>query len=431
MTENKTVEQFTFTYTEPESWKQVIGVEVNDEYFATEFDKMAKEVRRKVERPGFRKGKVPMETVKKDYGSDIKMETLDKIVPVAYKAAVVEKGIYPISDPSLDDLKMDEGEPVSFSLSIEVRPEVEAKDYKELALTEHKAEVTDDAVDEVVNRMLEQKAEFNKVDRGAKSGDQLKVDIVPLNDAGEPESEKEVKDYGFNLGAENNFKSFDEGLEGAAAGDTKDIEATYPDDYFTPELQGKTVTYKITVNEVTEKSLPELDDAFAATIKEGQTALELKTAVREDLMREEERKARQNAEDEVIVALVERNEFDLPPSMVEKQIDSSVAEAKQRYQHMGQEMADEDEKKFRELSRDSAVKSLQGMFLLESIRKQEDIEITPELLAARIEELAEQNKYDLEQFKQWTETGNEKERIAFELAEKLAIDFLISNAKIS
>ena len=189
MTENKTVEQFTFTYTEPESWKQVIGVEVNDEYFATEFDKMAKEVRRKVERPGFRKGKVPMETVKKDYGSDIKMETLDKIVPVAYKAAVVEKGIYPISDPSLDDLKMDEGEPVSFSLSIEVRPEVEAKDYKELALTEHKAEVTDDAVDEVVNRMLEQKAEFNKVDRGAKSGDQLKVDIVPLNDAGEPESE--------------------------------------------------------------------------------------------------------------------------------------------------------------------------------------------------------------------------------------------------
>ncbi len=415
----------------PEMWKRIVKVTVDPDYFDQKYAGELREARRGHVRPGFRKGKVPMAMVEKELGPQVRFQTVEKVIPEAYQVALAEHGFSPVSDPEFDNLKMDEGEPVTVDITVEVRPEIEPEGYDDLPLTARDAEVADQDVDEALKRLRESRAVVEKVERPAALGDVLKTVIAPLDDAGEPDKAKEIKDYPLELGVEGNFAAFDEGLKGAVAGDVRDVEVTYPDDYGAEDLKGRTVTYRIEVQEVSQRTLPELDDAFAATIKQGQTLLELRQAVRADLEAEQERRVESETRDEILDLLIERNPVDLPPSLVENYLDSTIEEMKRRNQYMGRETSAEDEAKYREIGRPSAEKALRGMLLLEAIQKAEKIEPEAEEIEEQIIETATANHFDPEQYKAYLMQGNNMSRVVHEIVEKKAYDFLKSRAVFS
>ncbi len=426
---NEATAPFKTTVESPESWKRVIHVEITADHFQSTYAAKLREARKSHVRPGFRKGKVPMAMVEQDLGGEVRMDTLDALMPKAYQAAMVEHGFWPVSDPQLDDLKMDEGEPVTLDLSVEVRPEVEARDYDDLPLTTRSAELEDDAVDKALERIREGRSTWETVERAAASGDQVRVDITPLDDAGEPEADKLVEGYQFEVGNENNFDVFNEALDGAAVGDDREATVTYPDDYATEELKGRTVTYRLTLREVKERNAPELDDAFASSMEEGQTLLELRKKIRDELMKEAERKVDFETREEIVDKLLERNEVDLPPAMVSEYLDSSVEEMKQRATMYGQTMTAEQIAGYRETAKPDAERTLRAMFVLESIRKQESIEVTDEDVDGRIEEIAAENNFPADSYREYMTKNGEIDRIRHELSETRTFDFLKSRAK--
>jgi trigger factor len=429
MTAASETSPFTTTVESPEQWKRVVHVEIDRAHFDAEYAKNLRKARKDYARPGFRKGKAPIEMVETDMGGEVRMNTLDQIMPKAYQAAMIEHEFWPVSDPQLEDLKMDDDEPVKLDLAVEVRPEIEAVDYDDLPLTERVAELEDGAVDEAVERVRESKAVWETVERKAEKGDQAVVNITPIGDDGEPEEDKKVPDYQFDVGAENNFEVFNEALDGAAAGDVREAEVTYPDDYSTESLKGKTMNFRLEVTEVKAKSLPEVDDDFASSIKEGQTLLELRKNMRDELMAEQERRVDFESREQIVDLLLERNEISVPPSMVNDYVDSSTEEMKQRARMYGQEMNEEQLKGYRENARPDAERTLRAMFVLESIRKQEKIEVSDEDVNERIEEIAGENGFPAAQYREYLEKNGELDRISHELSERKTFDFLKSRAK--
>lgn len=419
---------YSIQVTAPESWKRQIKVNVDQRFFDGEYAKNLREARKKHARPGFRKGKVPMGMVEKDLGGEVRMQTLDDIIPKAYETAMVEHKLHPVSDPVLENMKMDEGEPIELDLSVEVRPQIEPVGYNELPLTERKAELPDGAVDEIMERLRESRAVWEKVDRPANDGDRANIDITPLSETGEADPAKKVENYAFEVGADGNFDEFNAALKGAVAGDHREITVTYPDDYFTAELKGKTMSYQLEVREVAEKILPTLDDAFAANLLDGQTLLELRAKTRTELQNEEDEKVKQEINDEVLDLLIERNPVDLPPSLVNQYLDAGVKDFKSRAEGMGREVGDAEMAAYREGGRETAKKSLKAMLITEAIRRHEKIEVGLEQINKHLDKIAQENGFPAEEYRDYMARSGQIERLAHDLAEQMTLDLIKSRA---
>jgi trigger factor len=428
MTTDTAQSPFTLSVQAPETWKRVIGVSIDRAWFDGEYARNLGAARRGHARPGFRKGKVPLAMVEKDLGGEVRMETVEQVLPRAYRAAVLEHKLVPVADPELTDLKLEEQGPVLMELSVEVRPDVVARDYLDLPLVRSEVKLADGAVDEALEALREGRAVWEHVDRTAAPGDRLKTDIVPETTDGEPEPAGPVRDYVFELGAEGNFAEFDAELTGAAAGDERRVTVTYPGDYGNERVRGRTVSYLVTVQDVQARRLPELDDAFAAAVKEGQTLLELRLALRDELLAGETRRAEQLERERIVDLLIERNPVEPPPSLVEEYLTAGVNEMKQRSAYLGRPVDEQDEQRYRESGRAWAARSLKAMLILEAIRRQEEIAVTPPEVEARIAAIAAENGFPADDYLAYVRQHHEDERIAQDLAEQKAFDFLRARA---
>jgi len=429
MSQSETATPFKLTVTEPEMWQRVVQVEIESSHFESEYGKNLRKARKTHARPGFRKGKVPMAMVEVDLGGNVRMDTLEDIVPMAYQAALEEHKFHPVNDPVLKDLKMDEGEPVKLALEVEVRPQIEPRDYNGLPLTIRKAELKDGAVDEALEHLRSSRAPWETVERIAAKGDRVKIDIVPLGEDGEPDESRRTEGYQIELGDPNNFEAFDTAIIGAAV--DADVQATisYPEDHPSEPLRGQSMIYSMTIRSITAKVLPELDDAFAAKIQDGQTLLELRAALREELQVEAERRVEHENREEIVDLLIARNTVDLPPSMVQDYVDGTVEEMTQRSKMYGRVPSDQEIAAYREGARPEAERTMKAMFILEAIRDAEKIDVTAEDIEARIEEVAAVNGWPLEQYREYVKKNKEIDRLAHELAEKRTFEFLTSRAK--
>ena len=371
MTQNES--PFRIAVEAPDACQRVIKVQVPRTEFDREYrDRLAAAVRGHV-RPGFRKGKTPRATVERELGDRLRVDTFEALVPRAYRTAIVEHGMFPLTDPQLENMVFEEGQDLSFDLTIEVRPEVEAKDYQNLPVRERVVEVRDGEVDEIINRLRESRAWFEKVPRAAAAGDQVTVDVTPLADDGTPLEERKIPSRSCCWGRTQNLPAFNDGLIGAEAGQERTIEVTYPEDYPNPEVQGKLVSFLCVVHEVRNKVLPEIDDAFASQLEEGQTLLELRMRIRERITQEAERRVAAEMDEQVLDALVERHDVPVPPSMLEDYLRAGVDELHERNKQLGRESSDEEDAQYREAARPVAEKVIRGLFLLESVRRQEAI----------------------------------------------------------
>jgi len=422
---------FQISVESPEAWQRVIKVLVPRAEYDRQYQQRLTAAARDHKRPGFRKGKTPRSMVEKEYGGRLRIDTFEGLVPQAYRAAVIEHRMYPITEPQLENLVFEDGQDLTFDLKVEVRPEVEATDYEGLPLRERQVEITSAEVDEFLDRLREHQAVFEAVDRPAADGDQLVLDLVPRGDDGEPQEDRRMSAQHLQLGGENNLPAFNEALQGATAGQDLEISVSYPEDYPSEALRGRTVGFACHVVKVEQKVTPEVDDAFASRLQEGQTLLELRGRIRESLEAEAKKRVAQDLDAQVVERLIERNEVPVPPSMVEAWLQSAVQELQQRAAQAGREVTDADVAEYREAARPEAERQLKAIFLFEAIRRQEQIKVTDEDVDARVVEVADEHGFDRDKYREYVEKGDEKDRILHDLLERRTYDFLLSRAVVT
>jgi len=420
----------------PEACQRVVKAEIDREVYDQEYAARLKKAARSHVKPGFRRGKTPRALVEKELGGSLHYEVVDALIQKAWISALVEHRLHPLTDPEPrggENLGRGDAGPLKIDLAVEVRPEVEAHDYEGIPLQRRAVEVPDAEVDAVVERLREQRAVWEAADRPAAEGDRLTLDLVPGQGADDADAGRVIADQQFVLGEESNMPAFNEVLVGARPGDARDVPVAYPEDHPNEKLRGRTITFGCSVKAVEARILPEADDAFAAAVDEGKTLLELRTAIRADLEKEAGRRVAAELDEQVLRELVARHDVPLPPSMVEKYLDSGVEEMHRRNARYGHRSTAEEDARYREAGRPHAEKALRGMLVLEAVRRQEEIKVTTAEVDERIESIARENGFPVDDYRKFVDSGDgtERERIAYDLLERRTYDFLLSRAVVS
>jgi hypothetical protein len=234
--------EFTVSVESPSETRRVLSVQVPASELEKERSRVVGYYKRELKIPGFRKGKVPTSYVEKNYGDSIQADAVRNVLPAVLEQALHQERLFPLGDPRFEKVEFPDGG-LSFEAHIDVRPDVVLKGYDRLAVEATQREIADAQVDEMVNHLRERMAAFNTVDRAATASDYAVLDYVPRNQAGEPEEAHRVKDYPVLVSSENLLEEFRAALEGARAGDEKDVSVTYPKDFGDAELAGTSRTF--------------------------------------------------------------------------------------------------------------------------------------------------------------------------------------------
>jgi trigger factor len=275
--------------------------------------------------PGFRKGKVPPQLVVQRFGREAVLDAaLREFLPSWYERAVLDSGITTIGDPNLNVEGLpEEGQPLAFSIEVAVRPSARLGEYRGLEVGRVEPEIPEEAIEAEVDRLREGFASLNPVDRPAAPGDLLSIDYAATID-GEPFEGSDARDFLVELGGDGLLPEFDAALTGAAAGDERSIEVTFPPDHRPEDLAGKTANFEVSVKEVREKELPELDDEFAANASEFETLGELRDEIRRQLGEALERRADDEFREAAVDSAAEQATVELPEELVRARAEDSM-----------------------------------------------------------------------------------------------------------
>ena len=305
------------TVTELPESRVKIDVAVEPEQLAKRVDRAAATLAGEMKMPGFRKGKVPAQLVIQRIGREAVVEqALRDGLPEWYERALLESGVASIGEPKLDVGELPgEGEELTFTIEVGVRPKAELGEWQGLEVGRAEIEVPTDAVDAELDRLREGFASLTPVERPAASGDAIVIDFAGTID-GEPFEGSEGRDFVIELGGENLLAEFDAALDGAAGGDERTVEVTFPDDHRPEDLAGKTATFAVTVKEVREKNLPELDDEFAAEASEFETLDDLREEIRSRMSQGLEQRAEAEFREAAVDAAAANAKLEVPHDLV-------------------------------------------------------------------------------------------------------------------
>ena len=305
------------TVTELPESKVKIDVAVEPELLEKRVDRAAKTLAGEMKMPGFRKGKVPAKLVMQQFGREAVVEqALRDSLPEWYEEALLASGVAAIGDPKLDVGDMPaEGQELAFSIEVFVRPEAELGEWQGLEVGKPELELPDEAIDSELDRLREGLASLAPVERPAQSGDAILVDFAGTIE-GEPFEGSEAKDFLIELGSEGLLPEFDVALAGAGAGDEREVEVSFPDDHEPEELAGKTAAFAVTVKEVREKNLPDLDDDFASEASEFDTLDELRDHIGAQISEAFERRAEAEFREAAVDAVAEKAKLEIPKELI-------------------------------------------------------------------------------------------------------------------
>lgn len=379
-----------------ENNQAVLTVEVEAEQVDRALDAAFKKVVKKVNVPGFRKGKVPRRIFEARFGVEaLYQDALDILLPEAYGQAISESGIEPVDRPEVDIEQMERGKNLIFKATVTVKPEVKLGQYKGLEVEPKDFQVKDEDVDAELKRMQERHAELYVVEDGTvEKGDIILLDFEGFQD-GVPFEGGKAENYSLEVGSNTFVEGFEDQLIGLAKGVEKEIQVTFPEEYHSPNLAGKDAVFKVKVNEIKRKNLPELDDEFAKDVSEFDTFEELKADVRKKLEDKAARDKDTYIREQLVLKAAENAEIDIPQVMIEHEIDHMVNEFAQRLQFQGlsleayYQFSGMDENSLRDQFREDATKRVRTSLTLEAIAKAEGITATEEDVTAELNKLAE------------------------------------------
>lgn len=412
----------------------VLTVEVDAQVVNNGIDEAFKKVVKKLNVPGFRKGKLPRPMFEKMYGIEsLYQDALDIILPKAYMDAIVEAGIEPVDRPEVDVQEMAKGEKLVFTAKVMVKPEVTLGDYKGLEVEKMSAEVTDADVDAELKALQEKQADLVvKEDGQVENGDTTVIDFEGFVDGVAFEGGK-GENYPLVIGSGSFIPGFEEQLVGVKSGESRDVVVTFPEEYHATDLAGKEATFKVTVHEVKGKELPTLDDEFAKDVNEEvETLDELKAKLREEIATRKANEAEAKVRDEAVNKAVENATVEVPEVMVETEVDRMVKDFEQRLSQQGMNLelyfqfTGQTEETLRgQMQADAAVR-VKTNLVLEAILKAEGIEVTDADVEAEFNKMSEMYSIPVEQLRGMIQ---DTEGLKQDLAMQKTVELLVANVK--
>lgn len=387
----------------------------------------------KISLPGFRKGKAPRKMIEKMYGAEVFYEdAANSIIPDAYAKAADECGLELVSQPKINVTQLEAGKPFIFEAVVATKPEVEVGQYKGVEVTKADTEATDADVEEELKRVQEQNSRTVAVtDRAVKDGDNTVIDFEGFVDGVAFEGGKGT-DYPLTIGSHSFIDTFEDQIIGMNIGDEKEINVTFPEEYHVDDLKGKPAMFKVSVKEIKEKQLPELNDEFAQDVSDFDTIAEYKDDLKNKIADRKSREAKAKQEDEAIAKIIEDSKMDIPDAMVDTQVNRMVEDFAQRLQQQGLSVEQYFQytgvtaEKIIEDMKPQAVKNIQSRLVLEAIVKAENIEVSDEEFEAELNKMAEQYKMEIEKIKEFM-GEYESKQIREDIAIQKAVDVIVNS----
>lgn len=385
---------------------------------------------------GFRKGKVPRKMIEINYGVEVFYEeAVNIILPEAYDKAIEEHNLEPVDRPSVDFEDIEKGKPVIFTVDVTVKPEVELGEYKGIEVEKVEYNVSEEDINNELKVMQDRNSRIIEVeDKPVKDGDTLTIDYAGF--VGEEQFEGgTAENQTLVIGSGKFIPGFEEQLIGKNKGEETEVNVTFPEQYQSENLAGKEAVFKVKINEIKEKELPELDDEFAKDVSEFDTLEELKNDIKNKL----EEQAKNNKEMETKNRAVEKAAslatIEIPEAMIDSQIDMDLKNFEYSLMYQGLnlekyfEITNSTVEDLRLQLKPNAEKMVLNDLVLETIGKKENIEVTDEELNAEIEKLAKQYNKEIEKFRK-TLKGDELDYIRMGIIKDKTVDFLVENAKL-
>lgn len=408
-----------------------ITIEIPTEVVDKEIDRVTKGYSKQARLPGFRPGKVPASVIRQRFKDQILHEVMHGLIPRAIEDALTERGVEPVDTPNVKDVALKAGEPLKFTAAFETLPPFDPGDLSSITLTQPPTTIELNAVDQTLERLRDRAARLEPVEgRPAAEGDTLIADLNRTDASGESDHHEAVP---IELGAPANPPGFDANLVGLNPGDQKTFQVHFPEDYAVKELANTDVTYSVTVKELRHRVLPELDDEFAKDVGEFDTLDALRDRIEKDLTEEAELSAKRQVRNELLKQLAQRITFELPASLVEREIDRRLEEFARRLMEQGIDprQANVDWAQFREAQREPARDAVASALVLDEIARRENLVVNDEELDKEIEQFGTRSGRTPAAVRAQLEKEGGIARLSAGLRREKAVDYAMSRAKMT
>ncbi len=418
-------------FVEVNATRKNVRVEIPSDVVTAEIDRIARDYSRKARVPGFRPGKTPPRVIKQRYKDQILHDVAHDLIPRAVDDALREKGLEAVDTPDVRDVNIEEGQPLTFTASFDTLPPFDPGDLSTIAFRRASAAINDEAVRMSLQRLRDRAARFEPVEgRGVADGDTLVVDLERRDASGTPDVHKDVT---LELGAKANPPGFDDQLLGLEAGARKSFEVHYPQDYPIGELANTDVSYTVAVKGLKRRVLPELDDEFAKDLGEFETLDALTARVREDLEHEAKHAAEREDRAELMKQLATRLPFEVPASMIEREVDHRLEEFARRLidQRVDPRQAGIDWAAFRESQREVSREAVAAALVLEEVARREELQVTDEEIEREVARYADRSGRTPAAVRAALEKEGGLSRVYSSLRREKAIDFVMVRASIA
>ena len=396
----------------------------------SETSRVVDDIQKRARLQGFRPGKAPSSLIRKQFAGDIRQKVLENLIPVHLQKQLEAENLNAVDTPDITDIHFHDFSPLKFKATFEVFPEINLGEYTNLEVPYQDPAVTDEDVTKRTDEIREQKAQYINVDpRPVEDGDFAVVSLESLSGVdGDPVKSDEMQ---LEIGAKDTFDAFTENLRGLTPGDEKDFDVTYPADYGSEKLAGKTVKFHAILKGLRRKELPELDDEFAQELGDYRTVDELKDAVRKAIFSQRQHEAQQEAKNQLVDKLVDAHDFPVPEAFVERQIKNRV---ETRLRAMAEQGIDPrklnlDWEKLKESQKEKAQREVKASMLLGKVSEREAIRATRDEVDGEVEKAARQMRKPVAAVHMEFEKDGTLGRIASHIQTEKTLNFLFEHAR--
>ena len=413
-----------------EGCRRTLEISIPVQEVETETGRVAGDVQKRARIPGFRPGKAPATLIRKQFAGDIRQKVLENLIPKYLDKQFEAENLKVVGTPDITDVHFHDGEPLRFKAEFEVVPEVELGEYRDVEVPYHDPEVSDEDVAQRVETLRDSKAQYVNVEpRTLENGDFAVVALESTSGVdGDPIKQDEMQ---IEIGGKDTVQAFSENLLGATPGDERDIDVTYPEDYSSERLAGKTVRFHATVKGLRKKDLPELNDEFAQDLGDYRTVDELREAVRKSIFSERQYEAQQEAKQRIIDKIVDAHEFPVPEVFIDRQIRNRVEQTLRAVASQGMDprSLNLDWNKVKESQRDKAVREVKASMLLTRIAEREAIVATRDEVDREVERMARAQREAVAAVQMRFEKDGTLGRIASHIQTEKTLNFLFEHAR--
>lgn len=409
-----------------------LNIQVPAERVSLAFDKVYKGIQRNATIKGFRKGKAPLNTIKMAYADQVRQDVLNDLISDTYQSALAEHALKPIGYPKIHFEEFMESAAFQFSAEFEIRPKVEVKNYENLSVEKEILEVSDTRIQEVLENIRQSQSSTAPIleDRAAQDGDIADINFEGFVD-GAPLENGSAQNQPLEIGAKRFIPGFEEGIVGMKPGTEKELHLTFPTDYHAA-VAGKAVLFKIKLNGLKKKVLPELNDEFAEKSGRFKTLAEFKEAIRKDIEDSEEKRIRDDLRNRILKALVAQNPVEVPRGLADQQKEMIIEDVKKRMfeQGMTEEQFTEYKQKWDHDFEASAAFMVQSTFLVDELAGQLQLRATDQDIETKFDEYAQQTGIERQKVVDFYNQEDRRSRLFFQITEERVVNFLVEKAKI-